>query len=282
MATVRRPTPDILGAGRATVLDVVLAPHVDNATLDRAALRYDYAQIDPAVRDQVQAAAVDMMHAGQRMQESRLTVGQRLIEVKALLPHGQFEDWCDTEFGLSQSTAQNMMAAARVFDAKSPTVGLLSDSAMYMLASKSVPDAARTEVIAQAQATGKSPTKPEVKAAIAKHKPARTLPPLLPAPPAPIIRNGYAPAPATSNAAYAASAGLTFDAEAPAAAVTVIDVVSSAPAPASERARLHSVLQAALNVMPDVRDMYPEAENLARACDASLRALLKRIDGGAR
>ncbi len=147
----------------------------DPGDLIRAGLRYDYSLIPDAQRDQVQAAAVEIVRNGKRAQESLILIGERLIEIKAILEHGQFGEWCETEFSFTQRTAQNMMNVAQTFGGeKRNTVSFLSDSALYLLAAPSTPDAAREAVIEQAQATGQSPTKAEVQAVIASHKPTLT------------------------------------------------------------------------------------------------------------
>lgn len=138
-------------------------------------LKYDYDQLDMPTGNTVRGAAIEIKAHAERAKVSMITVGQRLAEVKALLPHGQFEDWCQVEFDMSQRTAQRMMAAAEVFGDKSDTVSLLSDSAMYMLSGPSVPEAARVEVVDLAKETGESPTKAEVQAVIDKHKPDEAL-----------------------------------------------------------------------------------------------------------
>jgi hypothetical protein len=153
--------PDILG-------DLLGSP--DSAI--RASLRYDYSQIAEASRSHVQAAAVAIVRSGRKAQESLIDIGQRLATVKEMLPHGQFSDWCQTEFEMSLRTAQRMMAVAETFGGKSDTVSFLSDSALYLLSGPSVPEEARQEVIDAAQAAGASPTKTQVQAVIDKHKPA--------------------------------------------------------------------------------------------------------------
>lgn len=134
-------------------------------------LKYDYEQIDEANRRTVQGAAVEIKAHAERAKTSMITIGQKLAKVKELLPHGQFETWCRVEFDMNERTAQRMMNAARVFGDKSDKLSLLSDSAMYMLSSDSVPEAAREEVIAIAQATGERPKVKEIQAVIDKHKP---------------------------------------------------------------------------------------------------------------
>lgn len=133
-------------------------------------LRYDYSQIEAQHRDAVQDAAVAIVRAGRRAQESMLDIGRRLAEVKSVLPFGQFSDWCEVEFALSQRTAQRMMAVAETFGERGGDVSLLSDSALYLLSGPSVPEEAREAVIAEAQEKGSSPTKGRVQAVIAEHR----------------------------------------------------------------------------------------------------------------
>jgi hypothetical protein len=162
------------------VLSADIAPD-RNALRNR--LRYDYQALPMLHRKAVEDAAIDILANGQRMKESAVVVGERLLDVKQRLDHGQFSDWCTVEFDMSQRTAQNMMNVAKQFGGKSETVSLLSDSALYLLAAPSTPEPAREAVIEHARTTGVSPTKAEVKAVIDQHKPARTLPPLaMPAP----------------------------------------------------------------------------------------------------
>jgi hypothetical protein len=172
----RQEIPDILGQERQriNVLDDVLSgkPAGSDTALIRSQLRYDYSLIPEAQRDTVQDAAVEIVRNGQRAQESLITIGQRLVVVKDMLEHGQFSDWCQTEFDMSQRTAQRMMQVADVFGGKSDTVSFLTDSAMYLLSAPSTPEPAREQVIQEAQAAGKSPTKARVQEVISQHRPA--------------------------------------------------------------------------------------------------------------
>lgn len=163
----RQPTP-------ANILDAVLTTDATgpDRTALRARLRWDYGQVAPVDRKAVEDAAVDILANGQRMQQSAVAVGERLIAVKRLLGHGQFGDWCATEFSMSQKTAENLMNVAREFGDKIETVSIFTNSAMYMLAAPSTPEPARQQAIAEAHATGKSPTKERVREIIAGHKPA--------------------------------------------------------------------------------------------------------------
>lgn len=156
---------------------IALASH-QQVTLTE--LKYNYELIAESDRTAVMDATARIKANGRRAielarrgRQSILEMGRDLIQVKAVLPHGQFGDWCETEFkeefGLSQKTAERMMNTAQAFGDKFDTVANLSDSAMYLLAAPSVPEAARAEVITQAQAQGKSPTKAQVNESIKRH-----------------------------------------------------------------------------------------------------------------
>lgn len=169
----RQTTPDVLGDIFAAEPPALASQREAQAI--RAGLRYDYSQIDPDQREAVQSAAVDIVRNGKRAQESLILIGERLIEVKALLEHGQFGDWCETEFSFTQRTAQNMMNVAQTFGGeKRNSVSLLGDATLYLLSAPSTPESARVEVIAEAQATGATPTKARVREVIASHKPTMT------------------------------------------------------------------------------------------------------------
>ena len=76
-------------------------------------LKYDYEAIAAANRKTVIDAAAEIKGHETRARESMLRIGQKLSNVKALLPHGQFSDRCQIEFDMSQRTAQNMMPRRR-------------------------------------------------------------------------------------------------------------------------------------------------------------------------
>jgi hypothetical protein len=146
-----------------------------------AALRYDYGQIDAALREQVQMAALEI----QRWQRSTVEVGRTLLAVKELLPHRQFLNWLMVEFGLKERSVQSMMNVARVYGEpeKAQRVALLSAGALYELAAPSTPAAARA-VIEERIAAGEIPTRAEVKQVIDAYRPPKPpKPKQLPAPP---------------------------------------------------------------------------------------------------
>ena len=81
------------------------------------------------VRGRLQRSATDI-----------LAIGADLIRAKALLGHGHFGDWLDTEFALSRRSAEQFMAAARRFEGKGEAVAHLPAGAVLELSSPSVSD----------------------------------------------------------------------------------------------------------------------------------------------
>jgi hypothetical protein len=135
-----------------------------------AALKYDYATVAEADRATVQDAAL----AIKRWQRDTITVGKTFLAVKELLPHRQFLDWMEIEFGLKERSIQSIMNVARIYGEpeKAQRVALLSAGALYELAAPSTPEAARLEVEAHI-AAGQTPTRAQVKRMIAAYMPAR-------------------------------------------------------------------------------------------------------------
>lgn len=147
---------------------------LSNAGKLQNSLRYNYEEISPEHREEVREAAIDIRQRTKRASDDILAVGQRLLKVKALIPHGKFETWAEEEFGMSKRTAQSLMSVASRFGGKNETVSFLGTSVLYLLASPSTPDAAVDAVVEYAQTNG-SPTKAETQAIIAEHREPRRL-----------------------------------------------------------------------------------------------------------
>lgn len=156
---MRRATPDILG-------DVLSAEPGENRLEIRRQLRWDYGQVAQVHRKAVEDAAVDIAVAGRRMASNVVQIGQRLNEVKKLLEHGLFTDWCEVEFGMNIRTAQRWMSVAETLGDKSDKLSHLGSSVLYLLAADSTPEAVREAVIEEAASTGRAPAVAEVRQAI--------------------------------------------------------------------------------------------------------------------
>jgi hypothetical protein len=147
---------------------VVLAmdPEQEERKQVRSQLQWDYGQVPALHRKAVEDAAVEILVSGRKMQQSVLVIGQRLGEVKRLLDHGQFGDWCEREFGMNVRTAQRMMSVAANLDGKSDKLSHLGTSVLYLIGADSTPEPVREAVIQQAESTGRSPSVAEVRKSI--------------------------------------------------------------------------------------------------------------------
>lgn len=135
-------------------------------------LGFDYTQIDEACRDEVQAAARSIHQLERGVMTGLIAIGKRLIEVKGMLPHGQFAEWCEAEFELQPRMAQNLMNVAREYGdgQKRNIISLFSPTVGYLLAAPSTPEDARAEV-EQAAASGQRVTVEFAKEVVRKARP---------------------------------------------------------------------------------------------------------------
>lgn len=75
---------------------------------------FDYTQFSPGTAAALQSLVPKIREAGQTHIAKAVEMGNHLIAAKSLLRHGFFGKWLDTEFGLSERTAQNYMKAAQL------------------------------------------------------------------------------------------------------------------------------------------------------------------------
>lgn len=80
-----------------------------------------------------------------------IEIGMELINMKGILPHGEFGKWLDAEFGWSHQTACNYMSVAKAFSQNSNDLNF-TPTVLYLLSSPSVTDEAREEAIERANA----------------------------------------------------------------------------------------------------------------------------------
>lgn len=131
---------------------------------------FDYGQIDEGIRDEVKQAARTIRQLEQGLITGIVAIGKRLIEVKGMLDHGQFEAWIEGEFGMKPRMAQTMMGVARecADPQKRKTYTLLNPSVAYVVAAPSYPAEAYAE-IEQVVAAGERVTIELAKEVKAKH-----------------------------------------------------------------------------------------------------------------
>ena len=133
-------------------------------------------RLPPAARGQRRATAELAEHATEirrlreQVVEDVIEIGNRLTECKKLCAHGAWIPWLKNEFGWTEQTALNLMRVKKLIGKSKKFLDLnLPVSALYLLAAPSTPEAAKTEVIARAEAGEVLPVA-EVKGVIKAHK----------------------------------------------------------------------------------------------------------------
>lgn len=134
---------------------------------------FDYGALDAAVRKEVITERNGIQKRLRRSSEDIIEIGKSLNRVKDRLPHGQFGPWLRAEFEWSQDTAANFMKVAQVFG-DIPKISEFAPSALYALASSSVPQELRDQFLEQAK-RGEPVTHSQVQEAIKSQAEPRTV-----------------------------------------------------------------------------------------------------------
>ena len=131
---------------------------------------FDYSSLDTATSDFVRQQTGDIKVLMKRTAQDIIEVGQKLIQVKERLGHGNFGTWLATEFNWDERTARRFMNVAESFSDKSDIMSEVhfAPTALYELSSPSTPEAARSEALTRAKA-GESITPKTAKAIRQKH-----------------------------------------------------------------------------------------------------------------
>jgi hypothetical protein len=108
---------------------------------------FDYAALDAATSKYLKKRAAEVKGLMRQTVETLIKTGNILIEVKSRLPHGQWSNWCETEFGWSQRTARQMVNVAETFSPDSLSNLDIATSALYILSAPSTPEEAREEAL---------------------------------------------------------------------------------------------------------------------------------------
>jgi hypothetical protein len=133
-------------------------------------LFFDYGKIKESVRDIVEKAAIEIKLRERRAAEDVIEIGEYLIQVKEVLPHGQFGEWRKTEFGYSHTTSAEFMNVARRFRGKFQLSGILGRKAMQILAWPSVSDEAVEAVVQESKARNRPLQIQEVEAIVNEYR----------------------------------------------------------------------------------------------------------------
>lgn len=129
---------------------------------------FSYDHLDPETSSLLRDSANEIRTAWRRTAEDIVTIGQRLLQVKGLLPHGLFGAWLEQEFGWSHDSAINFMRVAVRFG-NFRKVSEFAPSALYLLAAPSTPDQAVADAMASAK-TGERVTYTDAKELVSKYK----------------------------------------------------------------------------------------------------------------
>lgn len=66
-------------------------------------------------------------------------IGRHLLRAKAVLAHGKFTAWAETELGINARTGRNYMQAASFLEGKAETVAVLPPTVLYALSAPTAP-----------------------------------------------------------------------------------------------------------------------------------------------
>lgn len=134
---------------------------------------FDYTALDTETKILAQQRASEIKTLMRRTAQDIIEIGHKLIEVKAMLGHGQFGEWLTAEFGWSYPTATRFMQVANKF--VNLTNLEFAPSALYMLSAPSTPNEARDEALSRADA-GEVITHKVAKKIVQQHREEATRP----------------------------------------------------------------------------------------------------------
>ncbi|MEG3437675.1 DNA N-6-adenine-methyltransferase [Pannus brasiliensis CCIBt3594] len=129
---------------------------------------FDYQDLDVETRIVVRQRTDEIKTLMRRSAQDIIDIGGKLNEVKDRLEHGQFGDWLKAEFQWTDRTARNFMNVHTRFKSENISELKIGATALYALASPSLPDEARAEAIERAKT--ESIGEKEVKAIAEKYE----------------------------------------------------------------------------------------------------------------
>ena len=97
-------------------------------------LNFEYGLLESETQLVVQQRATEIKMLVRRSYQDIIDIGQKLIEVKQHLGHGNFRNWLQFEFNWSVSTATKFMQVALQFKSVNFTHLNIAVSSLYLLA----------------------------------------------------------------------------------------------------------------------------------------------------
>lgn len=131
--------------------------------------QFTYVNLDAEILDLVQQHTNEIKVLMHRTAQDIIQIGQRLIEVKQRLGHGNFTNWLKFEFSWSVSTATKFMHVAEQLKFVKFTNLNISASALYIIAAPSTSKDARAEVLKRA-VMGENISYTQAKEIVTKYK----------------------------------------------------------------------------------------------------------------
>ncbi|NJO97109.1 MAG: DUF3102 domain-containing protein [Pleurocapsa sp. CRU_1_2] len=123
-----------------------------NFSLDSLSQDFDYSQLDSETSVFIREQTEEIRGLMRRTAQGIVDIGQKLLDIKEKLGHGNFLNWLKKEFDWSELTAQRFMQVARQFKSTNLLDLEIAPSALYILSAPSTPDSMREEILSRAQA----------------------------------------------------------------------------------------------------------------------------------
>ena len=120
---------------------------------EQLTLAFEYTALDSETRIVVQQRTTEIKALMRRAASDIIEIGQKLIEVKERLGHGNFSNWLAAEFEWSHMTAARFMQVAEFAKINTGVnFANIQAKALYLLAAPSTPETARIEALERAEA----------------------------------------------------------------------------------------------------------------------------------
>lgn len=129
---------------------------------------FNYSKLEPELAIDCRMTADRIRRKMKRAAEDVIEIGQDLIRIKNLLPHGMFGPWVESEFEMTHKTATNFMNVAIRLNKKIENFSYFKPSVLYALAAPSTTEEEIEEAVKLAET--KVVTLSEVKRIKQKHE----------------------------------------------------------------------------------------------------------------
>ncbi len=132
---------------------------------------FDYDSLEAVHRSVVQQRTGEIRERLRRSAQDVWEIGQKLSDVRSRLQYGQFLTWIKAEFGWSQRTAYNFINVYETFGDRFANLAKvnIATSLLYQLASPSVPEELRSQILRAAE-QGETMTAKELQATIQRRR----------------------------------------------------------------------------------------------------------------